>query len=276
MLFGKKKCQYCGSDVDKALTTCPVCGNEVFPDSSNAASKTITWIPWFKEIILFLMGSVGLTIAATAVQIVFLLIDPNQMKYDNAPIITNFIAYFVVFSAISALIWMHHHELFKSFKRWQPYIIGLAGVAALMTFNVIYGNIVSLIFPMTDNTNETAVNSYILNTPLLAFVVVVLLGPVCEELTYRVGLFSFFSRIHIALGYVLTALIFGLIHFDWTSFTNASVLINELLNLPSYIFAGLVFSFLYHKWGLACSLSAHLTNNLLSFIFVILAGVFNG
>ena len=140
----------------------------------------------------------------------------------------------------------------------------------------MYNTVISSIYQIGNNANEATVDSFIIGMPIVSFFVVVLFGPICEELTYRVGLFSLLSRVHIALGYVATALIFAFIHFDWTCFGNSEVLINELLNIPLYMFAGLTFCFLYHKWGLASSITAHVTNNLLSFILVLLSGYLNG
>lgn len=273
MLFGKKKCPHCQSEIDKAETTCPVCGHEVVHNKYRVFNIQITWMPWYREIIIFLIGSFGLTIAALAVQIIMVAF---KLGGDLQGLWVNFIGYLITILSIVAVIFMYHKGLLKSFKKWQPYLIGLAGLAAIYVFNVIYNSLVSAFFNFGDNANETQVNSIILSMPVLSFFFVVIFGPLCEELTYRVGLFSFLYRIHVVVAYVATALIFGLIHFDWTCFGDMAALTNELLNLPLYIFAGLTFSFLYHKWGLAASLTAHISNNLLSYVMILLLSAFNG
>ena len=273
MLFGKKICPNCQSGIDKAEPTCPVCGREFEAPESKPFSNKMTWLPWYKQLIVFFIGSAGLTIAATLLQLFVILFGQSETPY--VAIWINFFGYFIAITSIGAVIWMHFKGIFKSFKHWLPYVMGIAGVAAIYTFNVVYNNVIALIYQIGNNANETAVDSFILGMPIVSFFIVVLFGPICEELTYRMGLFSFLSRVHVALGYVATAIIFAFIHFDWTCFGNSEVLINELLNIPLYMFAGLTFCFLYHKWGFASSLTAHIGNNLLSFTFVLLLGYLN-
>lgn len=273
MLFGKKKCPYCESEIDKAETTCPACGRVVVRNHYRIFNIQITWMPWYREIIVFLIGSLGLTIAALAVQIVMMVF---KLGGDSQSLWVNFLGYLITLLSIGAVIFMHHKGLFKSFERWQPYLLGLAGLAAIYVFNVLYSSVTTILFSMEDNANETSVNSIILSMPVLSFFFVVIFGPLCEELTYRVGLFSFLYRIHVVVAYVATALIFALIHFDWTCFGDTALLTNELLNLPLYMFAGLTFCFLYHKWGLAASLTAHISNNLLSYVLILALSNLNG
>ena len=104
--------------------------------------------------------------------------------------------------------------------------------------------------------------------PLLSVLILGFLGPAVEEFTYRVGLFSFLTRVHKALAYAVTIVIFGLIHFDFTA-TGANM-VNELIHLPIYMFSGAALCVLYDFMGLSASLSAHVTNNLLSIIPTIL------
>jgi len=60
-------------------------------------------------------------------------------------------------------------------------------------------------------------------------------------------------------------LIFGLIHMSFKPET----IVNELVNLPSYILAGSILTYAYEKEGFAVSTYAHITNNLISFLLTI-------
>ena len=71
----------------------------------------------------------------------------------------------------------------------------------------------------------------------------VILAPFAEEMTYRIGLFSALKRVNLILAFIVTALVFGLIHFDlsgviqgFNTGTEGSrkYAINELCNLPLY------------------------------------------
>jgi membrane protease YdiL (CAAX protease family) len=61
-------------------------------------------------------------------------------------------------------------------------------------------------------------------------------------------------------------LVFGLIHMSF----NPDTIINELINLPSYILAGTILTIAYEKEGFAVSTYAHITNNLISFLLTII------
>lgn len=281
MLFGKKICPQCGSEIDKGESTCPTCKHTF----EGTPRNPITWMAWPRQLGIFLIGSSGLTIGALVLGLVFRLFSWENETIESLWI--NFGAYMMVLVGIGVLAFCYAKGLFRSFKRWQPYLLGLAGFAAIILVNMVYNSIVNLIHPIENNTNEQLVDSYILMAPAVSFFIIVLFGPLAEELTYRVGLFSFLSRVHVALAYAATAIIFAFIHFDWTALLSlvlgqidyaefGALMINELLNIPLYAFAGLTFCFLYHKWGLAASLTAHITNNLFSYIMILVGSLING
>ena len=78
------------------------------------------------------------------------------------------------------------------------------------------------------------------------------------------------------VAYIVTPLIFALIHFDFFA-GSAEGYINELLNLPSYIIAGVTLTIIYDKFGLSTSIVAHCGNNLISiFMSIFLNLIQNG
>ena len=115
------------------------------------------------------------------------------------------------------------------------------------------------------NTNEEAAESMILAFPALSIIVLGILGPVCEEITYRYGLFSLLDKKSKILAYILTPLVFAIIHFDF-----GGDMIIELLNLPSYIIAGVLLSLAYDKFGFHTAVIAHVINNLYAIIVTLI------
>ena len=109
--------------------------------------------------------------------------------------------------------------------------------------------------------NESVLREIIKAFPALSVFVFGIVGPFCEELTYRVGLFGCFKK-YKWLAYLTSIIVFALMHFGFTS----PNIIDELVNLPIYLFSGAAFAFAYDKFGLAGSLSAHVTNNLYAII----------
>ena len=261
MLFGNKKCPNCDSEYDVALPTCPACHTPDRHYDERHISPGIVWFEKWKQIVLILLGTIGLSIVASFANL-FLANEGFDL------LITNLIAYLIALIGMGFVIAKDVINFKPVFKRGYTYLIGAVGCIALYIFSIVYSGIINSITEIQVSTNESIADGFIINYPALAFFVIVFLGPVCEELTYRVGFFSFLYRVKPWLAYVATILVFAFIHFDAKSFENVDLLRNEFLNLPFYLFAGATFSLLYHKWGLAASLTAHVANNLLTFILV--------
>ncbi|MBP5694703.1 MAG: CPBP family intramembrane metalloprotease, partial [Bacilli bacterium] len=105
--------------------------------------------------------------------------------------------------------------------------------------------------------------------PITCLFIFGLIGPICEEITYRVGLFSLLKRKNRALAYLVTIAVFALIHFNFSN--DPATLLNEIINLPYYMFAAFAFSFAFDKFGFAASATAHISNNLISLFLVVMA-----
>jgi membrane protease YdiL (CAAX protease family) len=115
-----------------------------------------------------------------------------------------------------------------------------------------------------DNSNQETITQLTLSFPFLSFITFVFLGPIVEEITYRLGLFSLVRRYNRWLGYLITALVFGFIHFDYGS----ADYMNELINMPLYVFAGVLFTFIYEKEGFEVATLTHILNNGFSILII--------
>lgn len=232
----------------------------------------------WKQILFFVIGLIGLSILGFIISLIVQLAARRGIASDydyqvfitstTADMIVNGSTYLII--AIIFLILMKDdtNEFFKSFKDWKPYVAAAIGFSAILTFNLFYNIILTVTGAVvTDNANEASLNSIITDFPFLSILIFGLIGPVVEELTYRVGLFSLLKRVHISLAYIATIIVFTFIHFDF----GTNNITNELLNVPFYMFAAATFCFLYHKFGLASSVCAHVTNNLLSIGTAIIA-----
>ena len=266
LLFGNKKCEECGSNYDVVLSTCPTCKHEDKDFESYGVPKNILWLPIYKQLLIFALGLIALNVVSLIAEIIFVnFYDPESPDFL---ILINTIRYSIITLSIGGVLIGNYRSFKDSFNKWWPYLLGLAGMFVITAFEMTYGTIVNLFHETTTNINQEAANSVITAYPALSILVLGFLGPIVEEFTYRVGLFSFFRRINRWLPYIVTPIIFAFIHFGFGS--EGEELINELLNLPSYIFAGLVFSFLYDFFGLSAALTAHISNNLLSILFSLL------
>ena len=277
-MFRRVICPNCGTKVDDAKYICPKCQHKF---ENNKKNRALTLIPFWRQIIVFLVGFLffqGFALIFSSIISSLALAEYGQGTYAYYSFIfsvkrsalINFVSYFTIFGILTGILVLDAHDLLKSFKGWRPIVAGLIGLGAILVFNMIYNSILSFLgLVIKDNANENSINSIVAQYPLLSLLVFGLIGPICEEITYRVGLFSFFSRIHKIVAYVLTIIIFAFIHFDFASTT----IINELLNMPLYGFAAFVFCYLYDNYGFAGSVYAHISNNVLSIATAILGNL---
>ena len=238
--------------------------------------KNMTFMKPWKQITFFLLGFVGLIAIELVAQLLLSLIArgaaPDTYHYESfmessiASMILNGASYLVLFIIFIILIKDDSSELFKSFKGWRPYVAAAVCLSSILAFNLFYNLILNVTGVLvTDNANESTLNSMVVDFPFASLLIFGIVGPICEELTYRVGLFSFARRINVILAYAITIIVFTLIHFDF----NTTSITNELLNIPFYAVAAFGFTLVYEKYGLAGSLTAHVANNMISILATI-------
>ena len=121
------------------------------------------------------------------------------------------------------------------------------------------------------NANQTNVVLLIKENALLAFIAMVVLAPVLEEITYRYFLFGGIAKFNRKWAIVISGFIFMCVH-GVASFTQeVDNIFVELLLLPPYMFSGMVLAYAYDKSeNLAVSTSIHVLNNLISFVLCLL------
>lgn len=267
-------------------------------DNKESTLKESQSLPLWKMIVLFFTGWYGLKILAKFFNFIVLLcnevpfwdafnftIDSNQITLEiynilsrnDISMLVNSVCYGTLMIILFIIIAKDGKKIIKSFKIDNFFWVGLGGLFAILAFNRLYNFAVSRFYQIGDNANEQAIDSVVSEFPILSVFIFGIVGPLCEEITYRIGLFNSLKRKTTPIvTYILTALIFGLIHFNFDALAlfiangESATLINELLNLPIYIFAGLTFSYIYDKYGFAASFTAHTLNNLLSIVLQIL------
>lgn len=227
---------------------------------------------------IFLTGWLGLVVFGLLFSIVFSFVasirlaEADYLLYINSNIFLtyiNFSTYFLIFSILLFIIKDQWVSLFKSFINTNHLLKGISYGFLVLFVNISIGLIYDLInLQPTDNNNQTLITNLVLETPILSFITFVFLGPIVEEFTYRLGLFSLMHQRNKYLSYIVTVLLFGFIHFDFTS----TDLLNELLNMPFYLTAGLMFCFIFAKENFAIVTYAHITNNLISILSIMTVG----
>lgn len=183
------------------------------------------------------------------------------------------------FTAISVFIYLWFggfRDVIMQYKKITKILYGVMYGIVLLVGTMFIGAICNYIaillnIDLTISDNEAAIRESFKSLPVLMTVTSVVFAPFTEEVGYRLGIFGGIKQFNRPLAYIATAVIFGLIHFNFNS-TNMG---SELLNLPSYMFAGAWLCFVYdHEQSLAASTAAHLTNNLI--VTIVQLAQYNG
>ena len=261
-----------------------------FINDSYRNRSTPTW----EKIVFILIGVIGLNVASYIVsflRITTTFYDPDVGRTPFGQSLQRFLTYLIVLIGFLLLIFLDQHasykKIFKDFASFKPYVYGLIGCLLLYIVNVIFNAIYSVTMPgiYGANNNQQSIESRRHASPALSIITVVLLAPFCEERTYRLGLLDATGKKNRWLGLIISAIIFGAIHFDWTPGILRNLakmdgdrklfeayrvrMINEWLNLPIYISSGFILGLTYISSGkMASSWISHMLLNSISCIEV--------
>lgn len=257
--FRDKKCPSCEKEFDPTLEACPHCQNPN-EELSHRLYPISTPVGVFREVFLFLMGFLGFQIIGILVGMFALRFGDEESLIFKT--ITNYGSYALLSVSLSLIVWKKWPLVLSVFKNHRTYL-GFAVGIILVAFNLIYGLILSR-NGIGSNANQDQLVLVVNNSPVLGFILLGILGPICEELTYRLGLFNVLKRVHISLAYILVPIIFALIHFN---FTDPSLV--EWLNLPNYIVCGLILTFTHDRLSVGASSIAHVINNIVALSLIL-------
>ena len=267
MLLKRKKCPNCGAYYDPTLEKCPACHkhNELY--LNREITDKIAFMHPIAQIGLFLGG---FSFAGMLIIQIILALALRNVITDKTALDATLISctYILMMGGLFFIIFFTRKQhFFSKYKRKIDYIYGFAYAITLILVGSLVANITSLFYQVTDNANQSTAVVFSKNYPILAFFVIGILGPLCEELTYRVGLYSFLRRINKYLAIIVTTIVFAFIHFDF----DASDMLNELWAIPSYIAAGAILTIAYEHRGPACSMTAHVCYNIFAFLMILVS-----
>lgn len=290
MYFRKTICANCQNHFDECLEKCPNCQEPNYRFEQLNLSKQMTWMTTLRQLILFLFGWIGLQLIALIYSLIYagIIAGINGIDYLDAirtldsplnSLVVNSVSYLILLTGTIAIIWPQIRKLLSSFKIGRNWLFGLLLGMAVIGAGVVYSIFSSFIYESSGNANQSSLETIISSYPFASLLIFGFIGPIVEELVYRVGLFNLLSRTKRWIAYVATVLIFAFIHFDFMSIfsllTNygaetLDVFINELINIPQYVIAGLLLCLAYEKYGFAGSTIAHIVNNVFSILAVII------
>ena len=246
---------------------------------------------WIFPLAFFLIGLVGLQVFSLIVSQILLSTSlVNDMATLNA--YNNFITYVLTFITMLVVFIFANkkaqtfNSVLLSFKKGSTYALSAATYMMSMIILSLYSLITTLIYKYTSlepnvNANQSSLQYVMDAQPVITYITVVFLGPFVEEMAYRLGLFELVRRKNTVLAFIISGLVFGLLHFDFANCFidpttkefafQATYFLNEIINLPSYVISGLVFAYAYNLTGtLTVPLLAHMINNFIAATMMLL------
>ena len=289
----KIKCKKCHLSIDADSKICPYCGyNQEEPDIPKVEKKkkdkkenlelnlnrgSLTFhraegafsLANLKHIaILFIQLFVMQLIVLIVNQILISCDMINKVGADATQALLTLISYPILLVLLLLSLWKDFIPVCKTFKYWKNILYGLGLGVGILTFTLLYNMFIEAVGGASSNDNQQVVEKAITLYPAGCVIVLGFIGPMCEEISYRLGLYGLIRKKNMWVALVVSSLIFGLIHFNFAVDTKEG-LINELINLPSYIISGAILAFGYEIGGLGTSITAHVTNNLIATIVVL-------
>ncbi|MBR0294586.1 MAG: CPBP family intramembrane metalloprotease [Bacilli bacterium] len=279
MFRNKTTCPSCLKTIDILNVDCPYCqthNNEY--DKLKLSSNAVN-VAWYFQLIFFAVGWMGIQIIASIIQVAVLFISrvPVEEFTSRMDILApvEFITYGL--ELVIMIILLFISKGYKQVRRpftdiiegEKTYITGILGVVVIFILSIVY-ELFRQNFNTSTNTNQALIETMVKTYPILCLIFFGIIGPFCEELTYRVGLFGLLRRWNRVGAILLSAFIFAFIHFDISSLLlivtegDFNPIIDELWNFPSYLIGGLGLVLLYDLFGFGASTTAHILNNVMS------------
>lgn len=250
----------------------------------NLEYRKNSWITLISYLLLYLIGGTLVTYGVAAVvasssniefknllEVMSSLDRTDKLLFDTAcfaSAISNFVTYLLMF----AIICFFNFKFLKNeFFKIKGHLISFL-IITISGFVILYGlsyiiNYLYDYYAVGTSNNQNIIIDYIkYGSSVLTFIAVVLLTPVVEELVYRGAIFNLCPNR--ALAYFLSIVFFALPHMLSTS---ADILTWFLLLIP-YLVSAIILTIIYDQSkNIYASIIAHMCNNLLAFIIIIIS-----
>jgi hypothetical protein len=189
----------------------------------------------------------------------------NLLGVTISSALRNMIYYYVLF-AVTVIIF--HGYLARTSKHLAEEL-GLAGrtlglgLIALYGLNELAYRLSNLVATNQTNLNDSAISAQIDNAPHMTALIVILLAPFVEEVLFRGLVFGNLKYKSRPLAYVVSCLLFALLHVWQFAVGNHDV--TYFLQMLQYLVPGVVLAWAYdHSGTLWTSVGIHAAANALS------------
>ena len=263
-------CEKCNFRYDYHLESCPKC-KEKNPDIVEKRCRNkLFFIDVIKCFLIVALCFLTTTLLPTIVYFIVNAVDKTILDSNLFVLGLEIGANLVLIISVILVIWHYKSYIFKDFTNWKNILIGIAAGVIIIGLSQLLSYLIYEVGQIPVNSNQINVESIVKSEPVLAFFAVVILGPIAEELTYRVGLMGLGMKISEKYGkifaYLLSIVIFIFVHLNLLG-ENVNYA-SEFAAVPIYFVGASLLCVAYDKGGLSSSIIAHILNNLFGFILV--------
>ena len=259
MLFRKTKCPNCEAYHDPTLRECPECHKSSELYKLNRVPKRVMFFHPAAQIGLFLIGFAyfGMLILEVGIALFREYLPSEPVLRSSTALVLTYGGMFIALMAI-ALFTGRRKLFFEKFTNGTDYLYGIGYAATLIGVMMIVNCILSFFYDVGGNSgNQESIEMVTLGYPLLTLPFICIIGPIVEEMTYRVGLYSFLRRFNKYAAIIGSAVVFAFIHFEFS----AADLTSEFQSIPAYLVPGFILAIAYEHRGPASSMMAHIIYN---------------
>ena len=151
MYFKRTRCKNCQSSHDEMLEYCPRCGIKNEEHLLFRRTHPMTFVPWYRELMLFLCGFIGLTLFSLIYTIIFK--ATYEADKDLGNMLINTASYLTIFVLLLVIMFPYFRSLINKFK------IPLAYMWAGIGTGVLLGLSMALILNKSMDTIKVVMNT---------------------------------------------------------------------------------------------------------------------
>jgi len=140
----------------------------------------------------------------------------------------------------------------------KVYIAAVGIFIVFQIFTTITQILIKYIQPDASNSTNKDLNDFAGSSVIGAFIIAGIIFPVGEELIFRKLLFGILNHFSTLLAFIVSSFVFAFYHFEFS----IQKLKEEYIRFPIYLFAGLMFAYVYNDTGcILATMLGHILNN---------------
>jgi len=258
-----KKCVFCGAKLDERLNHCAYCGTVQATNEPVRGEEVVTPIERFEgfhpvnnrrpvkkgELTTLrnwlMIGAypVGMFVLSSVISMVVMVARGYNLDHFlgegqiGVLAVTNFWTFVILCGILVVMAAPAFKADFKKVKNWGNFTIQMI-LGLICTFTAAFiGNSLVVMLGTTDQAaNQELVEALLMNMPWMMILVVGILGPIVEEIVFRLALMKVF-KVPPVVNILISSFVFGAIH----------VLAGGFIHIIPYFLMGLVFAIIYMK-----------------------------